>query len=67
MTYTGLVVELEHLEIKLRSTREEFTKAMGECTIQTLGGAWWYYQLSYTLKYISLSDVDILYKFIMNP
>ena len=35
LVYTGLVVELEHLEIKLRSTSEEFAKAMGERTIQT--------------------------------
>ena len=35
LVYTGLVVKLEHLEIKLRSTSEEFAKAMGERTIQT--------------------------------
>ena len=35
LSYTGLVVELEHLEIKLRSTSEEFANAMGERATQT--------------------------------
>jgi hypothetical protein len=30
LTYTGLVVELEHLQIETRLINEKFTKAMGE-------------------------------------
>jgi hypothetical protein len=31
--YTGLVVELEHLKIKTRSTNEKFASVKGECEI----------------------------------
>ncbi len=30
-TYTGLVVELEHLKIKTRLTNENFASVMSEC------------------------------------
>jgi hypothetical protein len=30
LTYTGLVVELEHLKIETRSINEKFTNSMGE-------------------------------------
>jgi len=33
LTYTGLVVELEHLKIKTRLTDEKFASVMGECVI----------------------------------
>jgi hypothetical protein len=32
-SYTGLVVELEHLKIKTRLTNEKFASVMGECVI----------------------------------
>jgi hypothetical protein len=31
LSYTGLVVELEHLKIKTRLTNEKFASVMGEC------------------------------------
>jgi hypothetical protein len=33
LSYTGLVVELEHLKIKTRLTNEKFTSVKGECEI----------------------------------
>ncbi len=33
LSYTGLVVELEHLKIKSRLTNEKFASVMGECMI----------------------------------
>jgi hypothetical protein len=33
LSYTGLVVELEHLKIKTRLTNEKFTSVKGECAI----------------------------------
>ncbi len=33
LTYTGLVVELEHLKIKTRLTNEKFSSVKGECEI----------------------------------
>ena len=33
LTYTGLVVELEHLKIKTRLTNEKFVSVKGECEI----------------------------------
>jgi hypothetical protein len=33
LTYTGLVVELEHLKIKTRLTNEKFPSVKGECEI----------------------------------
>jgi hypothetical protein len=33
LTYTGLVVELEHLKIKTRLTNEKFASVKGECEI----------------------------------
>ena len=33
LTYTGLVVELEHLTIKTRLTNENFASVKGECEI----------------------------------
>jgi hypothetical protein len=33
LSYTGLVVELEHLKIKTRSTNEKFVSVKGECEI----------------------------------
>ena len=33
LTYTGLVVELEHLKIETRLIDEKFANAMGECEI----------------------------------
>jgi hypothetical protein len=33
LVYTGLVVELEHLEIKTRLTNEKFRSVKGECEI----------------------------------
>jgi hypothetical protein len=35
LPYTGLVLELEDLEIKMRSNSVKFAKAMSERTIQT--------------------------------
>jgi hypothetical protein len=32
-SYTGLVVELEHLKIKTRLTNEKFASVKGECKI----------------------------------
>jgi hypothetical protein len=32
-SYTGLVVELEHLKIKTRLTNEKFASVKGECDI----------------------------------
>ena len=33
LSYTGLVVELEHLKIKTRLTNEKFASVKGECEI----------------------------------
>ena len=33
LSYTGLVVELEHLKIKTRLIDKKFANAMGECEI----------------------------------
>jgi hypothetical protein len=33
LSYTGLVVELEHLKIKTRLTNEKFASGKGECEI----------------------------------
>ncbi len=33
LTHTGLVVELEHLEIETRLTNEKFASVKGECEI----------------------------------
>ncbi len=33
VSYTGLVVELEHLKIKTRLTNEKFASVKGECEI----------------------------------
>ncbi len=33
LSYSGLVVELEHLKIKTRLTNEKFTSVKGECEI----------------------------------
>jgi hypothetical protein len=33
LSFTGLVVELEHLKIKTRLTNEKFTSVKGECEI----------------------------------
>ena len=33
LSYTGLVVELEHRKIKTRLTNEKFTSVKGECEI----------------------------------
>ncbi len=33
LSYTGLVVELEHLKIKTRLTNEKFTSVKGQCEI----------------------------------
>ncbi len=33
LSYTGLVVELEHLKIKTRLIDEKFASVMGECVI----------------------------------
>jgi hypothetical protein len=33
LTHTGLVVELEHLQIKTRLTNEKFASVKGECEI----------------------------------
>ena len=33
LSYTGLVVELEHLKIKTRLTNEKFPSVKGECEI----------------------------------
>ena len=33
LSYTGLVVELEHLKIKTRLTNEKFVSVKGECEI----------------------------------
>ena len=33
LSYTGLVVELEHLKIKTKLTKEKFTSVKGECEI----------------------------------
>ncbi len=33
LSYTGLVVQLEHLKIKTRSTNEKFASVMGERVI----------------------------------
>ena len=33
LSYTGLVVELEHLKLKTRFTNEKFTSVKGECEI----------------------------------
>jgi hypothetical protein len=33
LSYTGLVVELEHLKIKTRLTNEKFVSVKGECGI----------------------------------
>ncbi len=33
LSYTGLVVELEHLKIKTRLTNEKFANVKGECEI----------------------------------
>jgi hypothetical protein len=33
LTYTGWVVELEHLKIKTRLTNEKFASVKGECEI----------------------------------
>jgi hypothetical protein len=33
LSYTGLVVELEHLQIKTRLTNEKFPSVNGECEI----------------------------------
>ena len=33
LTYTGLVVELEHLKIETRLIDEKFASVMGECVI----------------------------------
>jgi hypothetical protein len=33
LSYTGLVVELEHLKIKTRITNEKFESVKGECEI----------------------------------
>jgi hypothetical protein len=34
LSYTGLVVELEHLKIKTRLTNEKFASVKGECAIE---------------------------------
>ena len=34
LTYTGLVVELEHLKIETRLIDENFASVMGECVIE---------------------------------
>ena len=33
LTYTGLVLELEHLKIETRLINERFANVMGECVI----------------------------------
>ncbi len=33
LSHTGLVVELEHLKIKTRLTKEKFASVKGECEI----------------------------------
>ena len=36
LTYTGLVMKLEHLKIETRLIDEKFASVMGECVILTL-------------------------------
>ena len=37
LTYTGLVLEMEHLKIETRLIDEKFTSVMGECDLDVMG------------------------------